>query len=44
MEARILSILITVSMIFGYLVIGDIVNRLAGVYPKVQCVVVEAVK
>lgn len=38
METRSLAILITVSMIFGYLVIGDIINRWDGVYPKVQCV------
>lgn len=44
LEARSLATLITVSLIFGYLVLGDIINRWSGVYPKVQCVVVEAVK
>jgi len=26
------------SILFGYLVIGDIVNKVSGAYPKVQCV------
>ena len=26
------------SMLFGYLVIGDIFERISGVLPKVQCV------
>lgn len=43
-SVRSLMILIIVSALFGYLVIGDIVNRLVGVYPKVQCVVVEKEK
>jgi hypothetical protein len=29
---------IMLSMLFGYLVIGDLVSRWNGSYPKVQCV------
>jgi hypothetical protein len=41
MEGRTYVILVIVSCLLGYLVLGDLISRWNGVYPKVQCVVMK---
>lgn len=38
MESRTILILILVSILFGYLVLNDVMLKIAGIYPKVTCV------